>query len=1125
MCSLSAANARFCLDFFRELNKRKKNESIFFSPLSLSAAFGMVVLGARGSTLEQIEKVFHFREVLSSTRQENRYPSEECEEDEGVHSQFQALLAEVSEPGPGCCLTIANRLFGEITYPFFQQYLDSTKKFYRAELEPVNFKYTEEEVREKINFWVENETKGKIKDLFAAGFIDPSTVLVLVNAIYFKGKWAVEFKKEDTKEMYFHLNKNERRKVQMMFQEGYFNMAIIEEMKTKVIELQYYNNELSMFILLPEDDCEDFTGLEQLECALTYEKLTEWTSLAMMQPLRVKVYLPQFKMEESYVLNNTLQEMGVMNVFAWGKADLSGISMKDGLVVSKAIQKTIVEVNEEGTEAGNTDITMGSISAANAEFCFDVFKEVKIHHPNDNIFYCPLSMIAALAMVYLGARNNTEYQIEKVLHFDKIAGLGSIQSKVQKSKCGKSVNIHLLFKEIISDITAPEANYSLHIANRVYAEKTTQILPIYLKCVKKLYRSGLEMVNFKTASNQARQRINSWVKNQTNGQIRDFLEPSSVNPQTVLVLVNAIYFKGIWKTAFKEEYTQKVSFNVTEQESRPVQMMCQNNTFKVGRVAEDKLKILELPYTSGELSLLVLLPDDISGLAQLEKKISFEKLAEWTSSKVMEKKRVKVYLPRMKIEEKYNLTSVLTSLGMTDLFSPSANLSGISSAESLRISEAVHEAYMEVTEEGTEEAGSADDTEDIKHSSEFEEFRADHPFLFLIKHNPSNLILFFANAEFCFDVFKEVKFHRGNDNVLFSSLSMLSTLALVYMGARGKTQSQMGKVLHFDNVTGDGDISDSQCGTAEYIHKSLKDLLSDISRQNATYSLRIADRLYIEKTYPILEEYIKCAKKFYRAELEEVDFKTAAEKARQLINSWVEKETNGRIQDLLVSDSVDLNTALVFVNVIYFKGLWKTAFKEEHTREEPFNVTEQESRPVQMMCQNNTFKVGRVAEDKLKILELPYTSGELSLLVLLPDDISGLAQLENKISYEKLLEWTSPKVMEKKRVKVYLPRMKIEEKYNLTSVLTSLGMTDLFSPSANLSGISSAESLRISEAVHEAYMEVTEEGTEAGGSEVVTGDIEHSSEFQEFRADHPFLFLIKHNPSDMILLFGRYCSP
>ncbi|XP_074432198.1 ovalbumin-related protein X-like [Larus michahellis] len=383
---------------------------------------------------------------------------------------------------------------------------------------------------------------------------------------------------------------------------------------------------------------------------------------------------------------------------------------------------------------------MGSITAANAEFSFDVFKELKVHHANENILYSPLNIIAALAMVYLGARGNTEYQMEKVLHFDKIAGLGG----TIQTKCGKSMNIHILFKELLSDITAPKANYSLYIANRLYAEKTRPVLPIYLKCVKKLYRAGLETVNFKTAPNQARQLINSWVESQTNGQIQNFLEPGSVDLHTALVLVNAIYFKGIWKTAFREEDTRELPFSVTKQESRPVQMMCQNSTFKVAAVAAEKMKILELPYASGQLSMLVLLPDDISGLEQLEKKISFEKLTEWTSPNMMEKKRVKVYLPRMKIQEKYNLTSVLMALGMTDLFSPLANLSGISSAKMLKISEAIHEAYMEVTEEGTEVGGSAGVMGDIKHSSESEEFRADHPFLFFVKHNPTNSILFFG---------------------------------------------------------------------------------------------------------------------------------------------------------------------------------------------------------------------------------------------------------------------------------------------------------------------------------------------------------------------------------------------
>ncbi|XP_068251883.1 ovalbumin-related protein X-like [Nyctibius grandis] len=383
---------------------------------------------------------------------------------------------------------------------------------------------------------------------------------------------------------------------------------------------------------------------------------------------------------------------------------------------------------------------MGSISAANAEFSFDVFKELKGHQATGNVFFSPLNIIAALAMVYLGARGNTEYQMEKVLHFDKIAGLGG----TIQTKCGKSVNIHILFKELLSDITAPKANYSLYIANRLYAEKTSSILPIYLKCVKKLYRAGLEMVNFKTAPDQARQLINSWVENQTNGQIQGLLERGSVDLDTMLVLVNAIYFKGIWKTAFKEDDTRELPFSVTKEESRPVQMMCQNSTFKMAAVAAEQMKILELPYTSGELSMLVLLPDDVSGLEQLENKISFEKLMEWTSPNVMEKKRVKVYLPRMKMGEKYNLTSALMALGMTDLFSPSANLSGISSAKSLKMSEAIHEAYMEVNEEGTEVEGSAGMMGDIKHSSEFEEFRADHPFLFFIKHNPTHSILFFG---------------------------------------------------------------------------------------------------------------------------------------------------------------------------------------------------------------------------------------------------------------------------------------------------------------------------------------------------------------------------------------------
>nr|6KGA_A Chain A, Ovalbumin [Dromaius novaehollandiae]6KGA_B Chain B, Ovalbumin [Dromaius novaehollandiae]6KGA_C Chain C, Ovalbumin [Dromaius novaehollandiae] len=385
---------------------------------------------------------------------------------------------------------------------------------------------------------------------------------------------------------------------------------------------------------------------------------------------------------------------------------------------------------------------MGSIGAASTEFCFDMFKELKVHHVNENIIYSPLSIISILSMVFLGARENTKTQMEKVIHFDKITGFG----ESLESQCGTSVSVHASLKDILSEITKPSDNYSLSLASKLYAEETYPVLPEYLQCIKELYKGSLETVSFQTAADQARELINSWVETQTNGVIKNFLQPGSVDPQTEMVLVDAIYFKGTWEKAFKDEDTQEVPFRITEQESKPVQMMYQAGSFKVATVAAEKMKILELPYASGELSMFVLLPDDISGLEQLETTISIEKLSEWTSSNMMEDRKMKVYLPHMKIEEKYNLTSVLVALGMTDLFSPSANLSGISTAQTLKMSEAIHGAYVEIYEAGSEMATSTGVL--VEAASVSEEFRVDHPFLFLIKHNPSNSILFFGRCIF-----------------------------------------------------------------------------------------------------------------------------------------------------------------------------------------------------------------------------------------------------------------------------------------------------------------------------------------------------------------------------------------
>ncbi|TFK12368.1 tRNA 2'-phosphotransferase 1 [Platysternon megacephalum] len=370
MSSISEATTKFCLDFFKELNKDRPSGNIIYSPLSISAALGMVLLGARGNTATQIQKVLRFTELrenenpgtgrsLAATSDENSesssrrslhphlpVPDDQCDIPGGIHSQFHDIFSAINEPTTSYELANANRLYGEKTFNFLQQYLSCIQKLYQAELEPVDFLNAAEETRKQINVWVETFTKGKIKDLFAPNTLSTNTKLVLVNAVYFKGQWAVEFKKENTKETPFQINKTTSKPVQMMYHKDKYKIAIIEEHDCQVLELPYKGGDLSMYILLPKD----YTGLTQLEKELTYEKLTTWISPDSLKEDEVAVSLPRFKIETEAQLNQYLKALGITNLFSH-ESDLSGIAEAGGLSVSEAVHKAYIEVNEEGTEA------------------------------------------------------------------------------------------------------------------------------------------------------------------------------------------------------------------------------------------------------------------------------------------------------------------------------------------------------------------------------------------------------------------------------------------------------------------------------------------------------------------------------------------------------------------------------------------------------------------------------------------------------------------------------------------------------------------------------------------------------------------------------------------------------
>ncbi|KAM4543872.1 leukocyte elastase inhibitor-like isoform 2-T3 [Fundulus diaphanus] len=332
--SLSKANTTFSLALLRKLSEDNKTANIFFSPFSISSALAMLMLGARGNTATQISECLK---------------TQDCQDD--VHSLFAKLLRDLNQPGAPFALSVANRLYGEQTYSFLQEFLTQTRTHYNSELESVDFSTRCKEARVKINSWVEEQTQGKIKDIVAEDAVNNMTRMVLVNAIYFKGTWDEPFPKVCTFKGKFRLNKKKTKPVQMMKQTLFVPFASVPEVNCEILELPYKGKELSMLIILPKEIEDDTTGLEKLEKHLTYEKFMEWTHPDKMESDELDVMLPRFKLEEAYDLKEVLSSMGMKDAFDETKCDLSGMSGCKELFLSKVSHKAFVEVNEEGTEA------------------------------------------------------------------------------------------------------------------------------------------------------------------------------------------------------------------------------------------------------------------------------------------------------------------------------------------------------------------------------------------------------------------------------------------------------------------------------------------------------------------------------------------------------------------------------------------------------------------------------------------------------------------------------------------------------------------------------------------------------------------------------------------------------
>src|SRR3984957_17352251 len=351
-------------------------------------------------------------------------------------------------------------------------------------------------------------------------------------------------------------------------------------------------------------------------------------------------------------------------------------------------------------------------------------------------------------------------------------------------------------------------------------------------------------------------------------------------------------------------------------------------------------------------------------------------------------------------------------------------------------------------------------------------------------------------------------------NLFFSPESISTALAMAYAGARGDTASEMAKTLHFTLPP-------------ERLHPAMGALLSELNAAHQGYQLSEANALSAQRGYRFLDDFLQLMNNDYGACFHQVDFKGAIDAERVTINQWVEQKTANKIKDLLQPGSIRPTTRLVLTNAIYFKGDWQSQFDKAQTKDEDFHLSPAQSKKAPLMHREGGFNYfdGKT----FQVLEIPYQSKELSMVIFLPNDVGGLPALENLLTALNTMQWLG-QLSPVTKVIVTLPKFKTTQQFELGGTLAAMGMPQAFTSSADFSGMTGKKDFAISAVIHKAYIDVNEEGTEAAAATAVTMRAmairaPNPAPPPVFRADHPFVFLIRDNRSNSILFMGRVADP
>ncbi|MBI2807209.1 MAG: serpin family protein [Planctomycetes bacterium] len=377
------------------------------------------------------------------------------------------------------------------------------------------------------------------------------------------------------------------------------------------------------------------------------------------------------------------------------------------------------------------------------------------------------------------------------------------------------------------------------------------------------------------------------------------------------------------------------------------------------------------------------------------------------------------------------------------------------------------------------------------------------------KIDPDVKTLVDGNTDFGLALYQRLAAREGN--LFFSPYSISNAFSMCYAGAKGNTAEQMKTTLRFNLG-------------AEQLHSAFGKLVRHFADdgKKRPFQLAIANRLWGQKDHGFLPGFLKIGQDHYKAGLEEVDFVKGTENARQTINKWVEKQTKNKIKKLLPGGAVSVQTRLVLTNAIYFKAAWLAPFNAGNTKAGPFKLARGKIIQTPMMHSKHLTRLASF--DSFSMVQIPYEGFQQSMFILLPKKADGLADLEGQLSAQNLAAWL--KKLDDFEVDLKIPRFKVTDEFQLDKALKQMGMSDAFAPrKANFSGMASNQNLFISAALHKAFVEVNENGTEAVAATGIVFNLLGRPQTATFHADRPFFFLIRDHRSGSILFAGRVTNP